>query len=237
MELFYSPELNENQSVVKLEEEEFHHLSKVLRVRLGDVIYLTNGNGLIAKAELINKSRQFCEIKILNLQKFQRRKTKFIALVPILKQEERFEFALEKLTEFGIDEIQPFFSDRTIKKNFRFDRAKKILITAIKQSFNPFLPELKSPIEFKKIISELSYNDIVIYGDIKGTKILELKSSLLKPELERIILTVGPEGAFSEQELNSLINMNAIPVWLGEFRLRSETAIISLVSQVKIFFD
>jgi len=48
MELFYSPELNENQSVVKLEEEEFHHLSKVLRVRLGDVIYLTNGNGLIA---------------------------------------------------------------------------------------------------------------------------------------------------------------------------------------------
>jgi len=125
MELFYLPELNENQTIVRLTGDEFHHLSKVLRFKVGDEIFISNGNGLITKAKLIKISRDTCESEILEIQRFERRKTRLIALLPILRQEERFEFALEKLTELGIDEIQPFISARIVKKNFRFERSKK----------------------------------------------------------------------------------------------------------------
>jgi 16S rRNA (uracil1498-N3)-methyltransferase len=237
MELFYLPELNENQTIVRLTGDEFHHLSKVLRFKVGDEIYISNGNGLIAKAKLIKISRDTCESEILEIQRFERRKTRLIALLPILRQEERFEFALEKLTELGIDEIQPFISARTVKKNFRFERSKKILITALKQSLNPFLPELKNTIEFNQFISELKSDDLVLYGDNKGLKILELQNQLTEHDVKRIIITVGPEGAFTDDELNTLKKLNSFPIWLGEFRLRSETAIISLASQLKIFSD
>jgi 16S rRNA (uracil1498-N3)-methyltransferase len=237
MELFYLPELNENQSIVRLTGDEFHHLNKVLRFKVGDEIFISNGNGLIAKAKLIKIGRDTCESEILEIQRFERRKTQLIALLPILRQEERFEFALEKLTELGIDEIQPFISARTVKKNFRFERSKKILITALKQSLNPFLPELKNTIEFNQFISELKSDDLVLYGDNKGLKILELQNQLTEHDVKRIIITVGPEGAFTDDELNTLKKLNSFPIWLGEFRLRSETAIISLASQLKIFSD
>jgi 16S rRNA (uracil1498-N3)-methyltransferase len=237
MELFYLPELNENQTIVKLTGDEFHHLNKVLRFKVGDEIFISNGNGLIAKAKLIKIGRDTCESEILKIQRFKRRKTRLIALLPILRQEERFEFALEKLTELGIDEIQPFISARTVKKNFRFERSKKILITALKQSLNPFLPELKNTIEFNQFISELKSDDLVLYGDNKGLKILELQNQLTEHDVKRIIITVGPEGAFTDDELNILKKLNSFPIWLGEFRLRSETAIISLASQLKIFSD
>jgi len=237
MELFYLPELNENQTIVRLTGDEFHHLNKVLRFKVGEEIYISNGNGLIAKAKLIKISRDTCESEILEIQRLERRKTRLIALLPILRQEERFEFALEKLTELGIDEIQPFISARTVKKNFRFERSKKILITALKQSLNPFLPELKNTIEFNQFISELKSDDLVLYGDNKGLKILELQNQLAEHDVKRIIITVGPEGAFTDDELNTLKKLNSFPIWLGEFRLRSETAIISLASQLKIFSD
>ncbi len=235
MELFFYPELDENQKLVKLTGEEFHHLSKVLRIKLNDEIFLTNGRGLIAKALISKVSRQDCETEILEFQKFERKKIKLTALIPILKQEERFEFAIEKLTELGIDEIQPFYSERTIKKKFRFERSKKILITALKQSFNPFLPELKESISFEEFISELRSDEIIFYGDKDGHKFLAVQDFLIKSNLTRIILTVGPEGAFSDKELNFLRRKNSIAIWLGEYRLRSETAIISLASQLKLF--
>ncbi|MEJ5306350.1 MAG: RsmE family RNA methyltransferase [Ignavibacteria bacterium] len=237
MELFYFPELTENQNYIRLTGDEFHHLSKVLRIKLGDEIFFTNGNGIIAKARLIKITRYDCESEILEFKRYKRSKLKFVALVPILKQEERFEFALEKLTELGIDEIQPFISQRTIKKNFRFERAQKILITAIKQSFNPFLPKLRNPIEFAEFIDELNSDDLVFFGEREGRQFLSLSKNNFDSDLKRIILTVGPEGAFTDEELNLLKQKNSIPLRLGEYRLRSETAIICLASLLKSFFN
>lgn len=237
MELFYLPELSEDKINFKITGDEFHHLSKVLRAKIGDEIFVTNGKGLIAEAKLIKISRNDCEVELIKFQKFERRKTQLIALLPILKQEERFEFALEKLTELGIDEIQPFISERTVKKSFRFERSKRILISALKQSLNPFLPELRTSIKFEQFISDLQLNDFVLYGDDEGINILEIQNQLLRSDIKRIILTVGPEGAFTNDELNLLRKTNSVPIKLGEFRLRSETAIISLASQLKIFSE
>lgn len=237
MELFYLPDLSEDKINIKITGDEFHHLSKVLRAKIGDEIFVTNGKGLIAEAKLIKISRNDCEVELIKFQKFERRKTQLIALLPILKQEERFEFALEKLTELGIDEIQPFTSERTVKKNFRYERSKKILIAALKQSKNPFLPELKSLSKFEDFISELQPDDFVLYGDDRGNNILEIQNHLQKLAVKRFIITVGPEGAFTEDELNLLKKVNSVPIKLGEFRLRSETAIISLASQLKIFSE
>lgn len=235
MELFFYPELDETKKILTLTGEEFHHLSKVLRAKVKDEIYLTNGNGLIAKAIILKITRRDCETEIIEVKKFERKKIKLTALVPILKQEERFEFAIEKLTELGIDEIQPFYSERTVKKNFRFERSKKILITALKQSFNPFLPELKEASGFEEFISKLKSDEIIIYGDKDGHKIFDVKDFFINSELKRIILTVGPEGAFTYKELDLLKQKKSIAIWLGEYRLRSETAIISLASQLKLF--
>lgn len=235
MELFFIPEITEETRSVDISGDEFHHLSKVLRIKYGDKIFLTNGKGIIASANISKISKSNCECEIESIKKYPARQIKIIALLPILKHPERFEFALEKLTELGVDEIQPYISVRTNKKNFRFDRASKILISSVKQSFNPFLPELKGTIQFIEFISALNEDDLILYGDTEGLKIFEVNDKFLNSDIKRIIITVGPEGAFTEDEIDLLRQKKAIPIWLGENRLRSETAIISLASQLKMF--
>lgn len=234
MDLFYNPQLSKTPSSLKFQGEEFHHITRVLRYDIGQELFITNGKGLIAKAKLIKISKSECECEIINIESFIPSEKKILALLPILRNQERFEFALEKLTELGVTEIVPYYSERTVKKNYRKDRAQKILISAIKQSFNPYLPDLSELISFKDFFNSIHPDNLILFGKPDGKLLINLKDSININYYKNFIITVGPEGDFTESELNLLNAKGGIAVNLGGNRLRSETAIICLLSQLKM---
>jgi len=237
MDLFYHPEFELDQRSLIFSGEEFHHIVKVMRYLVGQEFYVTNGRGIIALARLTNISKNHCESELISFQKFEKPDKKIIALVPILRNLERFEFAIEKLTELGVYKIIPFISERTVKKNFRYERAQKILISAMKQSFNPFLPELSEPISFEEIINSFSSNTTIIYGNPNGKNLSDVIKDFESSIPNEIFVAVGPEGDFSEKELAALKLKDGIAVTLGKNRLRSETALITLLAQLKLFLS
>lgn len=236
MEAFYSPNLTEASKQVILQSEEAHHLSRVLRIRVGEKVLINNGEGLLAKCEIQNIKRDVVICNVIQIKKFERASKVVNVLIPLLKQTERFEFAIEKLTELGVDNIQPIVSERTIKKNFKKMRIEKIVISAIKQSQNPFVPKILDLIDLHMWLENYKEEkSIILYGDPEGKNLLELKSLLESNEFEKINLIVGPEGDFSDFEKIKLRSIGGIGVNLGPMRLRSETAIITLTSQLRLF--
>lgn len=233
MEAFYLSELKVGLTSIRISGEEFHHLSKVMRLKTMDEILVMNGKGLILRCKIEAVSKSEAECSVLEEKIYQKQQFKTIALVPILKNIERFEFALEKLTEMGIDIIQPYYSQRTINKNLRFDRCKRILIASIKQSLNPFLPDLRRPLSLKEALLEFKDNSIVLFGDPTGKSIIEFREKLIDFNQENIVLLVGPEGDLTEEEKGLVKSLNALFIKLGNYRLRTETAIINLFSIVR----
>lgn len=237
MDLFFNPDFDQNSKRIRFEDEEFHHLAKVMRHKRGDEIFVTNGNGLIGRVKIIELNKSECICEIISTQCFENPATNLIALVPIIHNIERFEFALEKLTELGINKIIPFYSERTIKKNIKLERSKRIIISATKQSFNPFLPELFEATSFDKILELNFENSLLLFGNSSGEKLNKISTSIDFKNYKNIIIAVGPEGDFSNREIDLLKTINSYPVNLGKYRLRSETALVTLLAQLKLFLE
>lgn len=235
MDLFYHKGLEIDKKSLQFVGDEYHHIVKVMRYKVGDKFFITNGKGLIAEATLHHISKNECECEINSLKSYNLPKKKIIALIPVLKHLERFEFALEKLTEIGVSEIVPYFSERTVRKNFRFDRSEKILISAIKQSFNPFLPKLSELISFDKYLDKLEQKSLIVYGTPEEKNLIDVLNEIDLNQIEKFIITVGPEGDYTTKEFELLKSKNAVGVNLGSNRLRSETAIVCLLAQLKLF--
>ncbi len=234
MDLFFHQDFHDKTTDIVFEGEEFHHIVNVMRYNIGDEIFITNGLGLVGRATIRKITKTNCICEIVEVNNYEKNLPRIHALIPILKQPERFEYAIEKLTELGVDEIQPFLSERSVKKGFRKERALKIIKSAIKQSFNPFIPKINDPVEFQTYIDSINAESPILYGHKNGLLISELVNVIDFIKKSRIIITVGPEGDFSEQELELLKSKNSFPINLGKNRLRSETAIICLFAQLHL---
>jgi 16S rRNA (uracil1498-N3)-methyltransferase len=136
---------------------------------------------------------------------------------------DRYEWFLEKATEIGIHEITPIICDRSERKVVNTDRFEKILLTAMKQSNVLFLPKLNPAVTFKEFIKQQN-KGLQLIAHCEETDKKSLKS-VLKPN-ENVTLLIGPEGDFSEKEIDLAIENKFIPVSLGNTRLRTETAAI-----------
>ena len=153
-----------------------------------------------------------------------------IALAPT-KNISRFEWFLEKATEIGIDEITPIICERSERKTINFNRCEKILVTAIKQSIKYHLPKLNNPISFNNFIKDEKLGDKFIAHCKEGKKI-----KLDKKTKERCVILIGPEGDFSQNEIDLAITRKYIPITLGNSRLRTETAGIVASHSVNLHF-
>ena len=127
---------------------------------------------------------------------------------------------MEKATEIGINEIIPLICERTEKEKFRFDRMNGILVSAMLQSQQTWLPHLHQPTSFDDVIRQASQEQKLIAHCLPDLK-QQLSSAV--PHLSSLIL-IGPEGDFTQKEITAAIEQNFIPVALGETRLRTETA-------------
>ncbi|OAB29150.1 16S rRNA (uracil1498-N3)-methyltransferase [Flavobacterium fryxellicola] len=223
MQLFYSPTITESTEIFSFDKEESKHIIKVLRKKDTDILHVTNGLGFLFKTEITLASDSKCTVKIISFEKTPPSKFRLHLAVAPTKMNDRFEWFLEKATEIGIHEITPIICDHSERKVINIERFDKILLAAMKQSNEVYLPKLNNAVTFKEFIS-LKQEGLKMIAHCEETDKRTLKS-VLKPNQELTML-IGPEGDFSEKEIALALDNDFTPVSLGNTRLRTETAAI-----------
>lgn len=233
MNLFYVSNLSGRS--VKLNIEESKHCIKVLRLRKGDHVLLLDGKGSVFEAVIQTPDSKSCLLEILKEERSQNSRSYHltIAIAPT-KNIDRFEWFIEKSTEIGIDRIIPLICQHSERREVKPERLEKILISAMKQSGQTFLPELTEQYAFKDIINNPFEGDKMIAHCEAGSK-KEFQKSITPGK--NVLILIGPEGDFDSEEIRLAIEKGFVPVSLGESRLRTETAgivachTVSLVNQ------
>lgn len=217
---FYESLLTESSKFFTLSEETHKHAIQVLRMKAGDALHLTNGKGLLCRANITNADKKQSIVQIEAVQFFEEKENKIFIGISLLKNTNRLEWFLEKTTELGINEIHLLQCHRTEKQHFRFDRLNGILIAAMLQSQQTWLPILHEPAPVEEILKSSNVEIKLIAHCEEGNKIPLQK---IKPTTNAIIL-IGPEGDFTTDEIHLSIQNNFTAISLGNTRLRTETA-------------
>ena len=206
---------------VKINDEEQQHIVKVLRMREGEEIFVTDGKGNLAKGNLIFEGKKVSlDIKEIkeNLPEFSPKL--HIAIAPT-KNIDRIEFFVEKATEMAISEITILQTEKTERKNLNIDKLRKQAIAASKQSLRFHFPKINDVTKLSDFLKNINpKNTFVAHCDasFERTEISKIQN------VENITFLIGPEGDFSEKEINLLSEKCIKAVSLGNQRLRTETA-------------
>ena len=219
---FYNEEITTGLSQLVLNEETSRHVVQVLRMQMGDQLKLTDGKGNVFIAAIVDDHKKKCIVAIQSKEFQQQPQRKITIGISLIKNTSRFEWFLEKATEIGVTEIIPLICERTEKEHFRFDRMKSILVSAMLQSQQCWLPVLQEPVTFDKLLGASSYDQKFIAYCIDKQK--RNLSDLTNENLSTQIILIGPEGDFTANEIEMSAQHHFIPVALGNTRLRTETA-------------
>lgn len=227
--LFYSPDIRQS---LLLPEKESLHCVKVLRMREGDKLTVTDGKGFFYECVLLQANPKQCIVSIQNSIE-NTKGWNFnlnIAFAPT-KQMERNEWFVEKAIEIGIDRFIPLLCHYSERKEIKNERLEKIAISAMKQSQQAYLPKIEELIRFEKVISQPFY----------GKKYIAHCYDLPKEPLaqhyrkgEDALILIGPEGDFSPEEVEKAIDAGYVPVTLGNSRLRTETASFVAIQTIHV---
>jgi 16S rRNA (uracil1498-N3)-methyltransferase len=239
VERFYVPDPLENGEVVTIQEEEFHHLSRVIRVRVKDSIELVNGMGSLAKAHVEELSKHHATARIYEVQKKQKPSHDCILALAIPKAM-RLEYIAEKSVELGITKLWLFPGSLSEKKEISSSqerRLRAIFLSALKQCGRLFLPSLT----FMPSILSWKESDIPpssFFGDTdpKAPSFLSLLS--LHQASSSFLFAIGPEGGFHTKELDYMKkNLHMQGVSLHKNILRVDTAAICALSLSSFFYS
>ena len=220
MNLFFSPDIKEG--LYQLPEEESRHIVRVLRMKTGDSIFLTDGIGNMVEASIADTTTKQCSVKTIHTtHEYQKRPFHLHIAIAPTKNTDRFEWFLEKSTEIGIDVITPLLCSHSERTHLKTDRLQKVIIAAMKQSLKAYLPKLDEPVQFKRFIQK----------PFDGKKFIAYCSQDDPAELKNVyrkgaktLILIGPEGDFSPEEVDLAKKQGYIPISLGKSRLRTETA-------------
>lgn len=223
MQLFYNQNINNTTTEFVFDKEESKHIIKVLRKQDGDILHVSNGLGDLFECQITLASDNKCTVEVLSFEKNPAPKFHLHLAVAPTKMNDRFEWFLEKATEIGIQEITPIICDRSERKVINKDRFDKIILTAFKQANETYLPKLNEAITLKEFLKQEQKGQLLI-AHCEETDKKTLKS-VLKPN-EDITILIGPEGDFSNKEIDLALANDFKAVSLGNTRLRTETAAI-----------
>lgn len=205
---------------IQLDEDTSKHVISVLRMQKGEEVLLTDGRGSKARAQIIDDNRKRCIVQLSSIDIEPERFFKVCIAISIIKNASRFEWFLEKATEIGVSEIIPLLCERTEKEKFRYERMKGILVSAMLQSQQTWLPRLHEPKLFADVVKNASGEQKFIAHCLPEQK-HQLSSVILHPSS---LILIGPEGDFTPKEISLALENNFVPVALGNTRLRTETA-------------
>ncbi|WP_026709967.1 16S rRNA (uracil(1498)-N(3))-methyltransferase [Flavobacterium filum] len=221
MQLFYFKDINENSTSFIFDKEESKHIIKVLRKKEGDILMVTNGLGFLFETKISIASDSKCTVEIVSFQQQKATDYYLHMVVAPTKMNERLEWFLEKATEIGLHEFTPIICEHSERKVLKTDRLEKILLSAMKQSNQCYLPKINEPISFKNFI-QMEEKGQKFIAHCEETQKLTFASQIHPGE--KCTVLIGPEGDFSTQEIKLALENKFIPVSLGNNRLRTETA-------------
>ncbi|AZI66423.1 16S rRNA (uracil(1498)-N(3))-methyltransferase [Kaistella daneshvariae] len=211
---------------VKINEEEQTHILKVLRMRTGEEIFVTDGNGNLAKGNLVLEGKKV----LLEVSEIQENLPDFspklhIAIAPT-KNIDRIEFFVEKATEMGISEITLLQTEKTERKNLNIEKLRKQSVSASKQSLRFHFPVINDLTKFSDFIKVLDSSKTYVAHCNENLERIDLKllRQAQQNSVEEITFLIGPEGDFSDKEIQILAEKGVKAVSLGNQRLRTETA-------------
>ncbi len=230
MQLFFNNTLTKTSTEIKFSREESKHITKVLRKKEGDTLYITNGTGYLFTANIIHAELSQCIAVIESCDQKPAKPYQLHLVVAPTKMNDRYEWFLEKATEIGIDQITPIICDRSERKVIKHERFERILQSATKQSLQCYLPKLNPAISFSDFIHQTDHFGQLLIAHCEEGKKKTIKDSVT-PKTNTTIL-IGPEGDFTPQEITLAISKGYLPITLGDNRLRTETAAISAVHSV-----
>lgn len=220
MHIFFKPGVQAGE--IQLNEEESKHCIRVLRMRLNDTVHLVDGAGGYYYARITDPNPKNCSLAVYqSFKEFKRRDYRLTIAIAPTKNIERFEWFLEKATEIGVDRIIPVVCKQSERQIIKPERLIKILIEAIKQSGQAYLPQLQELTGFDNFIKQNTDDKMLIAFCTEDQK--RLLKSVINPG-ENITILIGPEGDFTREEIKVAFDSGYTGISLGQNRLRTETA-------------
>jgi 16S rRNA (uracil1498-N3)-methyltransferase len=235
MPRFYVPNPSIRDGLLRIEGEEVKHIRKVLRLKAGDKITVFNGLGNEYEGSILEEKPSSVLVKVENIFFPQKDSSLEVTLAQSLLKGEKMDFVIQKATELGVKEIIPFFSSRSVpllersRKLQRHRRWERIAVEASKQCGRGVVPKIESLKDYSEMLRIASPDGLrLILWEREG---INLKEVFERSEEEaKIFFVVGPEGGFSQEEVEEAEKSGFIPVVLGRRILRAETASLCLLS-------
>jgi 16S rRNA (uracil1498-N3)-methyltransferase len=225
---FYIEEIS--TSTIFLDETNSRHAIKSLRLMVGDQINVVNGKGSVFQCEIINAHPKKAELSVIDKESFKEETPLILAFAPT-KNNDRNEWVIEKGIEIGMTECYPIFTQNSERRKWNTERMNKIAISAMKQSGRYWLTKIHAPINFEDFIAiDHPKNKLIAHCRSSIKKPLHDLTSSSKPQL----IVIGPEGDFTENEIQLAEKNEFTSIHLGDNRLRTETACISSLSILKL---
>ena len=221
MQLFYFKNITRDTAVLQLDKEQARHMTKALRKKVGDTVHITDGAGNLFNGTICLVTSNKCNIDLAFAKAYPQQSPKLHIAIAPTKMNDRMEWFLEKATEMGIASITPLLCDHSERKKINLERFKKIVVSAMQQSNQFYLP---------KIMELTAYNQF-LENSVTGVKCIahceETDKKLLTHVMDKeqdLTIIIGPEGDLSSREIEAAIDTGFLPVSLGNKRLRTETA-------------
>lgn len=226
MDYFYTPPHNISSGSLTIDGDEFAHLTHVMRKKAGDLIRVADGAGNAYDARIEEIAGRHARCRILRQHyRLHESDVDVTLAVAMLKNGSKFDFLVEKCTELGVNTIVPLRTERTIPQHARTDRWQKLALAAMKQSARCILPTVHEVQAFDLFLSSTphSFLKIIPHEKVESPMITE---ALRTRDYQRVVVCIGPEGGFSDDEIAQARSAGFRPVSLGTRRLRTETAAI-----------
>lgn len=244
---FTGPENVGQKMIIINNADDLHHMMKVLRLKEGDEVDVSDTVEWEYRAEIVSLSKEEAVLKILDKQAFAAEPSVEITLYQGIPKQGKMEAIIQKCVELGVHEIVPVFMDRTVvvdKGNFRkkTERWNRISAEAVKQCRRGIIPQISAPVKTADVIEAFADYDLVLfpYENEKGRTIKEVLLTAADPmyeeitgnHLEKIAVVIGPEGGFSEAEAEAITKAGGESVSLGRTILRTETAGMAAIAMI-----
>lgn len=224
MQLFYSPDIT--PPLYTLSEEESGHCVRVLRLKEGDSLHITDGKGTLYRAEVEDAHPKRCTIRIVEEHhEWEKRPYSLTIAVAPTKNIDRIEWFVEKATECGIDRIVPILCDHSERKVIKGERLEKIAISAMKQSLKAYLPTIDPLTPIRELITE-PFDGVRLIAHCEEDMERIFMGELIDKG-DNVMVLIGPEGDFSKEEIEAARKAGFREVTLGKERLRTETAALA----------
>lgn len=229
MQLFYTPDMT--LPTYRLDKDESRHAVRVLRLKEGDKLWLTDGEGTMHTAKVLDANPKGCLVGVVKSEKkYGKRGYQLTMAVAPPKNVKRFEWFLEKATEIGCDRFIPLEAFHSERRVVNDGRIAGVVTSAVKQSLKAYHPKLDSMTEVRKLI-EQPFDGVKLIAHCYTYLSRETLNEVIRKN-DDILILIGPEGDFSKEEVNFALDNGFKSITLGDSRLRIETAALMAVAGV-----